>query len=133
MMTYQEALDYIHSVNWRGSRPGLSRITELLSKLQNPEQSLRCIHIAGTNGKGSTSAMLTAVLLEAGYSVGTFTSPFIESFNERIMKDGLPIPDGDLCRGKRWISCDRFKLHQWNHGKWTDAGCKRDLRIASGR
>lgn len=98
MMTYQEALDYIHSVNWRGSRPGLSRITELLSKLQNPEQSLRCIHVAGTNGKGSTSAMLTAVLLEAGYSLGTFTSPFIESFNERIMKDGLPIPDGDLCR-----------------------------------
>ncbi len=97
MMTYKEALDYIHSVNWRGSRPGLSRITALLEKIGNPEKALRCIHIAGTNGKGSTSAMLTSVLTEAGYRVGLFTSPFIERFNERIMIGKEPISDDDLC------------------------------------
>lgn len=98
MMTYDEALAYIHSVNWRGSRPGLSRITALLDQLGHPERALHCIHIAGTNGKGSTSAMLSTILREAGYSVGTFTSPFIESFNERIMKDDKPIGNDDLCR-----------------------------------
>lgn len=97
-MTYGEAIAYIHSVNWRGSRPGLSRITELLQKLDNPEKSLRCIHIGGTNGKGSTSAMLDSILRAAGYSVGSFTSPFIECFNERIMLDGQPISNDDLCR-----------------------------------
>ncbi|MBQ4120505.1 MAG: bifunctional folylpolyglutamate synthase/dihydrofolate synthase [Clostridia bacterium] len=97
-MTYEETIAYIHSVNWRGSRPGLSRITELLDKLGNPQKSLRCVHIAGTNGKGSTSAMLDSILREAGYKVGLFTSPYIESFNERIMYDGAPIADDDLCR-----------------------------------
>ena len=97
-MTYEETIAYIHSVNWRGSRPGLSRITELLEKLGNPEKSLRCLHIAGTNGKGSTSAMLDSILREAGYKVGLFTSPYIETFNERMMYDGKPIDNEDLCR-----------------------------------
>ena len=97
-MTYEETIAYIHSVNWRGSRPGLSRITELLAALGNPEKSLRCVHIAGTNGKGSTSAMLDSILREAGYKVGTFTSPYIETFNERIMYDGKPIGDDEVCR-----------------------------------
>lgn len=96
-MTYEETIAYIHSVNWRGSRPGLSRITELLRKLGNPQNALRCVHIAGTNGKGSTSAMLDSILREAGYRVGTFTSPYIETFNERIMYDGKPIENDDLC------------------------------------
>ncbi len=95
-MTYQDAIDYIHSVNWRGSRPGLSRITELLDRLGNPHKALRCIHIAGTNGKGSTSAMLDSVLREAGYRVGLFTSPYVELFNERIAFGGMPISDNDL-------------------------------------
>ena len=97
-MTYEETIAYIHSVNWRGSRPGLSRITELLAALGNPEKSLRCVHIAGTNGKGSTSSMLDSILREAGYKVGLFTSPYIETFNERIMYDGKPIDNDDLCR-----------------------------------
>lgn len=97
-MTYEETIAYIHSVNWRGSRPGLSRITALLAALGNPEKSLHCVHIAGTNGKGSTSAMLGSILREAGYRVGMFTSPYIETFNERIMYDGKPIADDDLCR-----------------------------------
>ena len=65
-MTYEEAIDYIHSVSWQGSRPGLSRITNLLGAMGNPQEGLRFIHVAGTNGKGSTSAMLEAILRAAG-------------------------------------------------------------------
>ena len=90
-MNYTEALQFIHSVTWMGSRPGLSRITELCRRMGNPEKDLHCIHIAGTNGKGSTAAYLTAVLREAGYRVGTFTSPYVRTFNERIAIDGKPV------------------------------------------
>ena len=89
-MTYTEAIEYIHSVSWRGSVPGLSRIEELCERMGHPEKDLRCIHIAGTNGKGSTAAYLTAVLRAAGYRVGTFTSPYVRTFNERIAIDGKP-------------------------------------------
>lgn len=96
MMTYEEALRYIHSVTWQGSRPGLERITELCRLLGNPQDSLRFIHIAGTNGKGSVSRMISSILEKSGYRVGLFTSPFVERFNERIMLDGHDIPDEDL-------------------------------------
>lgn len=95
-MTYQDALHYIHSIHWRGSRPGLSRTEALLKALGNPEKALRCIHIAGTNGKGSTSAMLDSILRRAGYRVGLFTSPYVERFNERIVYNGEPIADDVL-------------------------------------
>jgi len=97
-MTYDEAIEYIHSVVWRGSRPGLSRIRELLSLLGNPQDGLRFIHIAGTNGKGSTSAMTEAILREAGYKTGLFVSPYIKSFNERIAFCGEPIGNEDLAK-----------------------------------
>ncbi len=95
-MTYEEALDYIHSVCWKGSRPGLGRTLELCARLENPQKSLRFIHVAGTNGKGSTSAMLSSILQAAGYRVGLYTSPFILRFNERMRIDGRDIPDGEL-------------------------------------
>ena len=95
-MTYKEALEYIHSVTWMGSRPGLSRIAELCEKMNNPQNSLRFVHVAGTNGKGSFSCMLSEVLREAGYRVGLFTSPFIKEFNERIRINGENIADEDL-------------------------------------
>ena len=97
-MNYTEALEYIHSVTWKGSRPGLERITELCTRLGNPQDSLRFIHVAGTNGKGSTSRMIASILEKAGYRVGLFTSPYIERFNERIMLDGHDIADDDLAR-----------------------------------
>ncbi|MBQ8836927.1 MAG: bifunctional folylpolyglutamate synthase/dihydrofolate synthase [Clostridia bacterium] len=90
-MTYTQAIEYIHSVSWRGSVPGLSRIEELSRRMGNPEKGLRFIHIGGTNGKGSTSAYLTAVLRAAGYTVGTFTSPYVRTFNERIAINGEPV------------------------------------------
>lgn len=95
-MTYNEALDYIHSVCWKGSRPGLSRITELCKKLGDPQKSLKFIHVAGTNGKGSVSAMTSSVLCAAGYKTGLFTSPFIVRFNERMRINGEDISDEEL-------------------------------------
>ena len=95
-MTYEEALSFIHSTEWQGSRPGLTRITELMSKLGNPEKTLNFVHVAGTNGKGSFCAMLDSVLRRAGYKTGLFTSPFIEFFEERIRYDGEMISKDEL-------------------------------------
>ena len=95
-MTYEEALAYIHSVNWVGSKLGLERTQELLGKLGNPERQLKFVHIAGTNGKGSTAAMLSSILERAGYRTGLYTSPFINRFNERMQVNGEQIPDDTL-------------------------------------
>ena len=98
MMTYDEALAFIHKVNPMFCNPGLERINALCQTLGNPQDSLKFIHVAGTNGKGSTSSMLSSTLRSAGYRVGLYTSPFILRFNERIRVDGEEIPDGDLAR-----------------------------------
>lgn len=96
-MTLDEALGYIHRVDWRGSVPGLSRISALLDKLGHPERAVKYIHVTGTNGKGSTCAMTASVLQATGYKTGLYTSPYIRRFNERMQIDGVPIPDDDLC------------------------------------
>jgi dihydrofolate synthase/folylpolyglutamate synthase len=98
MMTYDEALAFIHKVNPMFCNPGLERINALCQALGNPQDKLKFIHVAGTNGKGSTSSMLSSTLRSAGYMVGLYTSPFILRFNERIRVDGEEIPDGDLAR-----------------------------------
>ncbi|MBQ8382430.1 MAG: bifunctional folylpolyglutamate synthase/dihydrofolate synthase [Clostridia bacterium] len=95
-MTYEEALSYIHSISWKGSVPGLSRISELMQKLGNVQNKLKIVHVAGTNGKGSTCAMLESILRTAGYRTGLYISPFIERFNERMCVGGEPIPDDTL-------------------------------------
>ncbi len=95
-MNYNEALEYIHSVEWMGSKPGLSRTMALLEKIGNPEKGMKFVHIAGTNGKGSTCAMLDSVLRSAGYKVGLYTSPYIVRFNERMCVDGVPVSDEEL-------------------------------------
>ena len=97
-MNYEEALQYIHSVSWKGSQPGLSRITELMRRLGNPERSLRFIHVVGTNGKGSTCAMLASILHAAGYRTGLFTSPYLVDFRERMQIDGAWIPEDELAQ-----------------------------------
>ncbi|MCD8127767.1 MAG: bifunctional folylpolyglutamate synthase/dihydrofolate synthase [Clostridiales bacterium] len=95
-MSYESTLAYIHQVSWRGQKPGLSRTRDLLSALGSPERQLRFVHIAGTNGKGSTAACLASILQAAGYRVGLYTSPFLNRFNERVQVNGVPISDGDL-------------------------------------
>ena len=95
-MTVDEALSYIHSVSWMGTIPGLSRTQELLRRLGNPEKQVKYVHIAGTNGKGSTAAMTASILREAGYRVGLYTSPYINCFHERMQVDGQMITDDEL-------------------------------------
>lgn len=95
-MSYEEALRYIHSVKWQKRKPGLSRTRELLAALGNPERELKFVHIAGTNGKGSTAACVAACLRAAGYRVGLYTSPYINRFNERIQVDSEQISDAAL-------------------------------------
>ncbi len=95
-MTENEAIEYIHSVCWMGSRPGLERIGELCRLMGDPQDSLCFIHVAGTNGKGSFCSMLSSVLSAAGYKVGLFTSPYIEEFGERIKVCGENISGQEL-------------------------------------
>lgn len=97
-MTVSEALSYIHSVSWKGSVPGLSRTQELLRRLGDPQDKLKFIHIAGTNGKGSTAAMLASILRAAGYQTGLYTSPYISCFNERMQVNGEMISDAELAQ-----------------------------------
>ena len=96
-MNIHETLDYIHSVCWRGSIPGLSRTQELLRRMGDPHKKLKFVHIAGTNGKGSTASMLSSVFRKAGYNTGLYTSPYIIKFNERMQINGEMIPDEELC------------------------------------
>ena len=95
-MTGKEALTYIHNVPWQGTRLGLDRTRELMEKLGHPEEKLRFVHIAGTNGKGSTAAMTASVLRAAGYRTGLYTSPYLQVFNERMSVDGEMISDEEL-------------------------------------
>ena len=95
-MTYEEALSYIHGVSWTFCKPGLERIRALCEALGNPQDGLRFIHVAGTNGKGSFCSMLSSVLREAGYKTGCYTSPYIKVFNERMAIDGEMISNDEL-------------------------------------
>ena len=95
-MNVNEAIEYIHSVYWKGGHFGLDRIVSLLEKMGNPEKKLKYVHIAGTNGKGSTASMTASILQKAGYRTGLYTSPYIYRFHERIQIDGEQISDEDL-------------------------------------
>lgn len=97
-MNYKEALEYIHGTRKFGSKLGLENIRILLDLLGNPHKDLKIIHIAGTNGKGSTSSYISTILTEAGYKVGLFTSPYLERFTERIRVNGKEIEDERLAQ-----------------------------------
>lgn len=102
-MTSEEALTYIHSVCWKGSIPGLGRTETLLKKMGNPEKKLKFVHIAGTNGKGSTAAMTASILRKAGYRTGLYTSPYIYRFHERMQVDGEEISDEELAEVTEYV------------------------------
>ena len=95
-MNYNETLQYIHSLGNFGMEASLERIKTVLSKLGNPERDIKAIHIAGTNGKGSVSAMLSCIFKNAGHKTGLFISPFIIDFRERIQINGEYISENDL-------------------------------------
>ena len=102
-MNAQEAIEYIHSFFWKGSIPGLGRTQELLRRMGNPEKKLKFVHIAGTNGKGSTAAMTASILQKAGYKAGLYTSPYIYRFNERIQVNGEQIADEDVATVTEYV------------------------------
>ncbi|WP_456278097.1 bifunctional folylpolyglutamate synthase/dihydrofolate synthase [Bacillus sp. AK128] len=94
--SYEDTLEWIHSRLKLGIKPGLKRMEWMMNRLGHPERRIRSIHVAGTNGKGSTVSYIRCILQEAGYLVGTFTSPYIEQFNERISVNGLPISNEEM-------------------------------------
>jgi len=105
-MNVREAIDYIHSTYQFGSKLGLDNITKLLNYMGNPQDRLSYIHVAGTNGKGSTSTMIYSILRAQGYRVGLYTSPYLEVFNERIRINGENIDDQSLAEVVSFV-----KLH----------------------
>lgn len=92
-MTFNNALEYIHSLLKFGIHPGLSRMDTLLQILGNPHKNIKCVHVAGTNGKGSTSTAISNILIEAGYNVGLYTSPYVTHFLERVQYNGNPVDE----------------------------------------
>lgn len=90
-MTETEAISYIETYTWSATRLGLERTRELLSRLGDPQKRLKFIHVAGSNGKGSTCAMLESVLRAAGYRTGLYISPHLQSFRERFQINGAPV------------------------------------------
>lgn len=95
-MNYEEAMNYIEGIGKFGSKYGLERTLRLLELLGDPQKNIKIIHIAGTNGKGSTTAMVTKMLRGAGFKTGMYTSPYLEEFEERIQIDGKNIPKDKL-------------------------------------
>jgi dihydrofolate synthase / folylpolyglutamate synthase len=95
-MNYNEALEYIYGTQRFGSKLGLESVNRLLALMDNPHEKLKVIHVAGTNGKGSTSSIISKILQESGYKVGLYTSPELEVFNERVRINGENIPNEDV-------------------------------------
>ncbi|NLG92496.1 MAG: bifunctional folylpolyglutamate synthase/dihydrofolate synthase, partial [Clostridiales bacterium] len=95
-MTYTEALEKISSLERFGSKPGLERIQKLLQMMGNPQDSLKYVHVAGTNGKGSTCALIASVLKKARYKTGLFISPYVTDFCERMQINGEKISHEEL-------------------------------------
>jgi dihydrofolate synthase/folylpolyglutamate synthase len=97
-MTYREAVQYLYSLGWQGTKLGLDKPLRLAALAGQPQNQLRFLHVAGTNGKGSTCAMLESIYRAAGYRVGLFTSPHLVSFRERIQVNRRLIPEADVVR-----------------------------------
>ena len=97
LVNYNETLEYIHSLKQFGVKPSLERIGRLTAALGNPQDKLRCVHVAGTNGKGSTATMTANILRQAGYKTGLFISPYILNFRERMQINGEMIGEEALC------------------------------------
>jgi dihydrofolate synthase/folylpolyglutamate synthase len=97
-MSYEESLEYLFPLVRAGTKLGLENITELLSHIGNPHGSLMSVHVAGSKGKGSVCSFISSILKEAGYRVGTFTSPHLVDFTERIRINWEPIPEEDVVR-----------------------------------
>src|SRR5258706_377901 len=97
-MTYSDAIQFLYDLRWFGTKFGLANTFKLVALAGNPQKQLRFIHVAGTNGKGSTCAMLESIYRAAGLRVGLFTSPHLISFGERLQVDRQPISESEVVR-----------------------------------
>lgn len=120
MLSYNQALDFIHGLNRFGTKLGLQNITKLLDILGNPHKGIKIIHVAGTNGKGSTCAMIDSILRSAGFKVGLYTSPYLEVFNERMRVNGENISDDDLARLTDKVHAAVMYMRENNLGSPTE-------------
>lgn len=111
------AIEYIHSLGRFSGKAGLHRIRALCKALGDPQDKLKFVHLAGTNGKGSTACMVDSVLRAAGYRVGLYTSPYLVQFHERIRVDGAMIPDAELTRLSKHVAqvCEGLSLPEGEH------------------
>ncbi len=116
-MDCKEAIEYIHSLEKFGIMPGLERIRYMCERLGNPQKSMKFIHVAGTNGKGSTSTLAANILSAAGYNVGLYTSPYVIEFRERIQRNGQMIEPGELAycveRVKEIVEADNIRTTEF--------------------
>lgn len=97
-MNYSQAIGFLHGLQLFGARPGLERVQKLAAALGDPQNKLRFIHVAGTNGKGSVCAMLESIYRHAGWRVGLFTSPHLVAFGERMQVNRQPVSEADIAR-----------------------------------
>lgn len=102
-MNYNEALEYIHNTLKFGIKLGLHNIEVLLELMGNPHKKLKFVHVAGTNGKGSTVAFISSILIESGYKVGIYTSPYLERFTERMKVNHDEISEDELCNITQFV------------------------------
>src|SRR5712672_2259915 len=102
-MTYSEAIQFLYGLRWFGTKFGLTNTLKLAALAGNPQDKLRFIHVAGTNGKGSTCAMLESIYRAAGLRVGMFTSPHLVAFGERIQVNRQLISEPEIARLVTWM------------------------------
>ena len=126
-MTYEQAVAYIQSLTLYGWRLGNARMEALLERLGSPHQQLRVVHITGTNGKGSTTAFVAAILREAGYRVGAYFSPYVFDFRERILINGEPIAAQMLVEGVERCRPLVEQLRDTEYGQVTEFELKTAL------
>src|SRR3989344_9659461 len=120
--TMHPALHYLFNLERFGMKLGLETITKLLAALDNPQERIESVHVAGTNGKGSTCAFLYSILREAGYKVGLYTSPHLVRFTERMVVNGKEISEGEMIPliEKIRAAAEREKL-EVSHFEFTTA------------
>jgi len=117
--SYKKAIQYLYSLEKYGIRLGLKRIKTFLKSLGNPQDRLNLIHVAGTNGKGSTCALIESVLIRAGYKVGLYTSPHLVRFNERIRINEREITDKKVAELVKRIKQRSGETEKWRNGETT--------------
>src|SRR5205823_1088405 len=120
-MTYSDAIQFLYKLRWFGAKFGLENTLKLAALAGNPQQSLRFIHVAGTNGKGSTCAMLESIYRAAGLRVGLFTSPHLVSFGERIQINRQPVSQAEIVQGVEELQPLLKQFDQSHHPTFFEA------------